>query len=74
MIFDKWKSMTSQLLATEWSNAELSGTKAGLSANFLEKAFDNFSRNLEVQYKAYAVYDGKLPQDLTKLLQVCNGV
>jgi hypothetical protein len=74
MIFDKWKSMTMQLLIDEVMRAKDSGTYGGLSLPYLEKSFDTFSYDQAVQYKAYAVYDGEKPQDLTKLIQVCNGV
>lgn len=78
MIFDKWKAITSQTLANEYMSAKLSkgkkGIYNGLSQDFLEKAFNTFSHNVEVQYKAYAVYDAELVEDTTKLLQICNGV
>jgi len=67
MIFIKWKQITVQLLADHW-------IENGQHHPETKDAFDAFSHDQAVQYKAYAVYDAELPVDLTKLLQVCNGV
>ncbi len=78
MIFDKWKAITSQTLANEYMSAKLSkgkkGIHNGLSEDFIKTAFDNFSHNESIQYRAYATYDGEKVEDTTMLLQICNGV
>ncbi len=69
MIFDKWKSMTMQLLADECKYSKGICTTA-----LIAEAFDGFSYNEDRQYKAYAVYDAELPEDLTKLFQISRGI
>lgn len=75
MIFDKWKAITSQAIVNQFMNATLKKeTKNGLSKEMLQSAFDSFSYNLDYQYKAYAIYDAEVPEDFTKLCQICRGI